>query len=285
MSCGCNDSPFGYGPYGYNPYGSICAPELPYPQVSAESVPSLINNLTNALYGQITKSVVNGKIVWSTCDVNNNQTIFGITRNAGEGLLCYLLRGLSTAGTNGQVLTSTGTGIAWSSTIQAAVQNSIYSQYAVLANSANSVNGVITNSNASTGQVGEFISSSLASGSGVTLSTQTAATITSITLTAGDWDVRGQVDYYNGGLNSVSVTILQQGISTNNNSFLGQDTYSKQTQTTTAIGYSVGIAFAIPVRTQRLSLASTTNVYLVAQSTFSGSGLAACGTIEARRIR
>ena len=119
MSCGCNNNSNG-SPFGYSPYGSACAPELPYPQVSAESVPSLINNLTTALYGLINKSVVNGKIVWTTpCDgqfPNFTGTVFGISRNAGEGLLCYFLRAFSQTTTTaiipngvlGQILISGG---------------------------------------------------------------------------------------------------------------------------------------------------------------------------------
>jgi len=97
MSCGCNDNAFGY-----SPYGSACAPELPYPQVSSESVPSLINNLTYSLYGTITKSIVNSQIVWTTpCDPNSTATINGFPRNNGEGLLCYLLRYFNYIATNG----------------------------------------------------------------------------------------------------------------------------------------------------------------------------------------
>ena len=119
MSCGCNNNSNG-SPFGYSPYGSACAPELPYPQVSAESVPSLINNLTTALYGLISKSVVNGKVVWTTpCDgqfPNFTGTVFGISRNAGEGLLCYFLRAFSQTtttaiipnGTIGQLLVNNG---------------------------------------------------------------------------------------------------------------------------------------------------------------------------------
>ena len=98
MSCGCNNNSNG-SPFGYSPYGSTCAPELPYPQVSAESVPSLISNLTQALYGTygsaygIQKSVVNGRIKWTIpCDPNSTATITGIPRQTGEGLLCYILR-------------------------------------------------------------------------------------------------------------------------------------------------------------------------------------------------
>lgn len=81
---------------GENGYNSICRKDTPYPSVSQESVPSLINNLTTALYGTITKTVVNRKVVWTIpCDPNQSATIFGIPRLPGEGLMCYFIRALT----------------------------------------------------------------------------------------------------------------------------------------------------------------------------------------------
>ena len=80
MSCGCNNN------------SSEC-PDVPYPQISRESVPSLIENLVYALYGTINKSVVNGRVVWDIpCDPNNTTEVDNIPREEGEGLLCYLLK-------------------------------------------------------------------------------------------------------------------------------------------------------------------------------------------------
>ena len=81
---------------------SVCRPDIPYPQISPESVPSLISNLTYALYGQIGKSIANGKVVWNIpCDPNNTASITGFPRLAGEGLLCYILRVLPSLPTTG----------------------------------------------------------------------------------------------------------------------------------------------------------------------------------------
>ena len=84
MSCGCNNSI----------YSSTCCPEVPYPTISSESVPSLIDNLVFALYGTIEKSVVNGRVVWNIpCDPTADPaTIDGFPRLPGEGLLCYIIR-------------------------------------------------------------------------------------------------------------------------------------------------------------------------------------------------
>jgi len=91
MSCGCSgDSNSG------DVYNGYCNSDTPYPSVSHESVPSLIDNLVNALYGTITKDVSSGKVVWNIpCDPNNTTVIANIPRNAGEGLLCYIIRVLN----------------------------------------------------------------------------------------------------------------------------------------------------------------------------------------------
>lgn len=83
MSCNCNSST----------YSSTCCPEVPYPSISSESVPSLIENLVYALYGTINKCIVNGRVIWDIpCDPNNSAEVEQIPREEGEGLLCYLLR-------------------------------------------------------------------------------------------------------------------------------------------------------------------------------------------------
>ena len=72
---------------------STCCPDVPYPSVSPESVPSLIGNLVYALYGTINKTIINGRVVWDIpCDPNNTAEADSIPREEGEGLLCYLLR-------------------------------------------------------------------------------------------------------------------------------------------------------------------------------------------------
>jgi hypothetical protein len=88
MSCGCGSN---YG--SSDGYNGVCDTDTPYPIISHESVPSLIDNLVFALYGQIQKDVSSGKIVWTIpCDPNNTASVAGIPRNTGEGLLCYMLR-------------------------------------------------------------------------------------------------------------------------------------------------------------------------------------------------
>lgn len=84
MSCNDNN----------NVYTNSCCPDTPYPNVQHESVPSLIDNLVNALYGGITKTVSGGRVVWDIpCDpAQSPAEVPTIPREEGEGLLCYLMR-------------------------------------------------------------------------------------------------------------------------------------------------------------------------------------------------
>lgn len=84
MSCNCNNS--------IN-INNTCCPDVPYPAISTESVPSLIDNLVFALYGTINKSIDDGRVVWDIpCDPNNTTEIFNQPRLTNEGLMCYFIR-------------------------------------------------------------------------------------------------------------------------------------------------------------------------------------------------
>jgi hypothetical protein len=64
--------------------------------------------------------------------------------------------------------------------------------------------GTTTNDDASAGQFGEVISSTILAASAVALTTGTAANVTSISLTAGDWDVRGDISWTTAGTTNVT---------------------------------------------------------------------------------
>lgn len=138
--------------------------------------------------------------------------------------------------------------------------------------------GTPTNDSAAAGQIGEFIESTLGYSSRTTLTTSTGTNITSISLTAGDWDVSGQVvfekdttttlSYQIGSLSTTSVT-------------LGSE---KQQATITNLATGFGQNSCV-IPQQRISLASTTTIYLVAQAAFTVSFCKAYGAIFARRAR
>lgn len=134
--------------------------------------------------------------------------------------------------------------------------------------------GTTTNDNAGAGKVGEFISSTIASGSATSLVTATAKNVTTISLTAGDWDVFGNVTFLAAG----TTTSAQAWISTTSATL--PDSSLASLWGSSANGTSQGLVCPYV----RISIAGTTTVYLSCQSAFT-STTTACGGIFARRAR
>jgi hypothetical protein len=130
--------------------------------------------------------------------------------------------------------------------------------------------GTATNNNAPAGFIGEVIS---AVNGSQALVAGTATNLCTIALTAGDWDVNGEIwaigsnTTVEGGINTVSATVPGgPSISTSNISLF-------------ITGMTNAILAVCPVR---LSLAATTNVYLIVKTTAAITG---AGKILARRAR
>lgn len=141
-----------------------------------------------------------------------------------------------------------------------------------------------TNDDAAAGRVGEYISSSVAFGAAVSLTNNTEANITSISLTAGDWDVCGVGWYFGDAATTVTATI--GCISTASATLQGVGTTGRTDQIYpgTAI-YATGNNLSLPLVSQRVSIAATTTIYLVTLSKFAINTQVAYGQLWARRVR
>lgn len=145
--------------------------------------------------------------------------------------------------------------------------------------------GTTTNDNASAGYIGEFPTSTVPSGSAVSLTTATPADVTTLSLTAGDWDVFSSVVF---GLTGASTTVLQSGVSVTANTLptqaggsgIGTDPLTIDSKVLTT---NTGTCNSRVLT--RVSLAATTTIHLVAEATFSAGSVAAYGTLSARRAR
>lgn len=136
--------------------------------------------------------------------------------------------------------------------------------------------GTTTNDNAGAGFVGEIISSQVLSTSPVALSNGTAANVTSISLTAGDWDVWG-----NGAM--LGASNISSGLCwTSLTSATLPNTALVSSFSDSAGGHS---AFRAATPYQRVSLSSTTTIYLSVQAGFGSGSVGASGGIFARRVR
>ncbi|MEH2627073.1 hypothetical protein V1292_005128 [Bradyrhizobium sp. AZCC 1719] len=145
------------------------------------------------------------------------------------------------------------------------------------------MNGTATNDAASAGEVGELIGSTVTSGSAVSLTTATNANVTSISLTAGDWDVFGAITYNYDGTTNVTTQLSSISSTsatldnTQGNYFVWRFGSGGLVPQAEMGGFTIG-----PVRK---SLSSTTTIYLVARSDFTVSTASAYGRLWARRVR
>lgn len=146
----------------------------------------------------------------------------------------------------------------------------------------NSLLGTPTNNNAGAGYVGEFVSSVIGFPSRLALTDGVFLNVTSISLTPGDWDVNGNLEFVfsvagTGAEGEVTTTSLGSNDNTENVAYAYFDMPAGGFTGQTFISFAVGTA--------RISVGSTTTVYLTAAGHFGAGTGAAYGTIRARRMR
>lgn len=144
--------------------------------------------------------------------------------------------------------------------------------------------GTPQGNNANNANVGAHVQSIVGIGAPVALTTLTVANVTSISLSPGDWDVMGSVQFvgnaattvstFQGGISVASVTMPAIPDASNQLGFAG----------TPAIFGAVP-TYSVPLQPFRLALNVTTTVYLVAEAAFAVNTCGAAGMIRARRMR
>jgi len=144
--------------------------------------------------------------------------------------------------------------------------------------------GTATNDSASSGNVGEYVVSTIAFGSAVALTTATAANITSISLTAGDWDV--WIDCRITGNAATTLSSVITSISTTSATLDGT------TAGRAAYGdfYTQAVFATLPAVSNncgptRVLLNATTTIYYVVTANFAVNTCSGYGSIFARRRR
>jgi len=154
----------------------------------------------------------------------------------------------------------------------------------VAANGAAALRGTDTNDSAATGFVGEYVSGQRLFASRTAATTSTALAVTSITLSAGDWDVDGVL-----GLSTdatTNVTLLRGKIATSV-AAVGADDLGASgiTWPGVVLNTPTNGTPTIAISTTRISLSAPTTVYLVGQVNFTVATAAVFGQICARRVR
>lgn len=144
------------------------------------------------------------------------------------------------------------------------------------------IEGTNTNDSAAAGYVGEYLPAGVDAASSVTLTNNTAANVTSLSITAGDWDVTAfcKFDIFNS-----TCTNIICAISTTSATLPG-DTTTSTMREVLAVAMTDNTSPHLGGRAQRVSIASTTTYYMVARAGWSGAdAVKVWGLLSARRVR
>lgn len=144
-----------------------------------------------------------------------------------------------------------------------------------------SIHGTNTNNNAATGYFGEQVSSYIPPASAVSLVNATAKTVTSITLSPGDWDITAI-----GSIAGVTTgTVFALGISTVTDTLPAYASANGDSRLEGPFASNSAADFSLTIPSFRVSLSTTTTYYMIARSSFTvGSGVS-YGRLSARRPR
>jgi len=128
----------------------------------------------------------------------------------------------------------------------------------------------------------QYISSNVLIGSAIALSTGNPANVTSISLTPGYWDVQGAICY-----TAPSDTNLDYGlvwVSTTSNTFPTMPNSGGSTSYIWADSNLVDPSVSVCTGLLRLSVSTTTTVYLSTSANFNTDSLSAFGFLSARQV-
>lgn len=129
--------------------------------------------------------------------------------------------------------------------------------------------------------IGAYIESVVPVGSPVSLVSNTAKTITSISLTAGDWDVDASLYFLSAGTTNVTRYIASISSTTDT-----LDTSAGKLSDNSFPAFVPGtVGQSGIIAPYRINLATTTTIFIVGFATFTVSTMTAYGIIRARLVR
>jgi uncharacterized membrane protein len=149
-------------------------------------------------------------------------------------------------------------------------------------NGGATIKGYTDNSSAASGIVGEYIETVISDASQVSVVNETAKSIMSVSLTAGDWDIEGGLIIFYNEATVVGNSVIVANITSTTNTITNNGRESVILIPALSV---VSTETGIVCPRQRVSITSTTTYYLVAQVPFTAGSAACAGQLTARRIR
>ncbi len=237
---------------------------LGFGTVAAAAMPALTGDVTTSA-GAVATTIANAAVTYAKIANVAGLSVMGRSANS-SGVPADI------TGTDGQILRVSGTALGFGKV------------------KTSQITGTATNDTATAGDIGETLSISRVLSNQLGLTSNTAAnvcTTTSITLTAGDWDVRAF-----GHLNLAGTTTssdFQLAVSLTSATLPAGDTTGVPTGGEVIVRDNANIAtgsLTSLVRPSfRVSVSGSTSIYLVAKCIFSVSTASISGFLEARRMR
>lgn len=217
-------------------------------------------------------SAVSGYLTFALAGVANGDVVSYAIKDGANSEI-----GTGTYTSAGTTLTRT---VTKSTNANAAISLSGSAEVFITMRAEDVLAGTSTNDNAAAGYIGEVIESTVLVGSAVALTSNVVANVTSISLTAGDWDVWGNVALSPGGgttcskiVVSISTTSATEPTIPNGGALALTNFSSSAANDVVSAGF------------RRISVSGTTTVYLTARIIFAVSTMSAYGYLGARRAR
>ena len=259
---------------------AVFTPIAPTSTMIVDLMPSGDNTITNTQSPFLTSIDLLNRNLSSVLDNTNFYVLrLGLKTNVA-------IIGGSAGGTNDapQVIFQAGTNntrpFSWvlQSTGNTGNNTNMFMDSAGSLHESNGIAGTTVADNPLAGVVGEFTNRLNVFGTATNFLTLVPTNVLVMTLSAGDWDVSGNVNFSG---TTATVTAEVAGITTAGNSVPGDGSQCFSFPLPVATSYTDTIA----IPPQRINVSTSTTVFMTAKVTFSAGTVVGWGQIRARRVR
>ena len=211
----------------------------------------------------------NGDLWYDT--VGGNLYIWAVIGGQGQWVIANAASPtLPEAPTDGQVYGRDGATTSWNPVLPLATGGVVAGPITP----SGGVVGVTNGSNAAAGQIGEVIQVNNPETSAPVPSSPSTANLASISLTSGDWDVSACAGFVIG---NVPASGYQIALNTTSGAIPGGGATNWPQANLSGLSVLGGFGLRVPLSTVRVSITTTTTIFMVASLTYTGSGTTATG--------